>query len=190
MLSGGSTPLPIYEAIEREPVKAHPEVYLFMSDERMVPITSNDHNGMKVVPMVRALEIPDAHLIQVDTGRKMDAAVSGFSKNLNSLFKRGIPLTLGILGLGTDGHTASLFTLEDARKEGIGLALPAMRQEPPHRVSVTEELIRRAARIIFLVAGPGKSDMVQILLNEPESIPAGVAVRNVERVEVWFSASN
>ena len=94
-------------------------------------------------------------------------------------------ITLGLLGLGADGHTASLFTPEDVAR-GENLYAVAVPHEPkPDRISVTPELLRRVERLVILVAGPEKNAIVTKLMETPDQVVAGLVLRNATSIEIW-----
>jgi 6-phosphogluconolactonase/glucosamine-6-phosphate isomerase/deaminase len=74
----------------------------------------------------------------------------------------------------------------DIERGQSNLAIPVRRDAGVDRVSVTPKLLGRIERIIFLVSGRQKCDIVDRLIDQPESIPAGRAVSDCENVELWF----
>ena len=184
LLSGGQTPLPAYRRLADMPPQAGDCVHVAFSDERMVPATSPDSNYGNAKPMLDALRIPDARVLRVHTGLALKEAADQYDRDLAAFLARG-EVTLGLLGLGADGHTASLFSSDDISRGRGRYAIPAPREGGLDRVSVTADLLLRVRRIIFLVSGPGKTEMVDKLLHFPQSIPAGQAVAGVPNVELW-----
>lgn len=169
MLSGGRTPLEIYRR-----VTADTNGVLFLSDERYVPVTdlqSNYGNISKAFP----------NLLKVETELTIERAAQAFHDDLSKLDT----IPLGLLGLGADGHTASLFTQKDAALRDDRLAMPVIKTEKPDRISVTPALLHRIGKIIILATGAEKKAIIQTLLHKPETIPAGVALSSHPDVEVW-----
>ena len=180
MLSGGSTPYTIYNQLAATPCSVHPDRKLFLSDERMVPAESADNNAGKLMPMLRALECED-RFIRVDTQLSAEEAALRFARNLEPLD----PIDLGFLGMGADGHTAGLFTPEQARIKSGALTLHTDRPDGMQGVSVTPVLFQRVEKIILLVTGESKRAIINTLLNEPATIPAGIALASHPNVELW-----
>ena len=87
--------------------------------------------------------------------------------------------------MGPDGHTAGLFTPEQARLKAGPLAIHTDRPDGMQGVSVTPALIQRVERIILLVIGESKRDIIHTLLNDPQTIPAGIALSGHPNVELW-----
>ena len=212
MLAGGRTPLEIYRRAAAEGLST--DATLFLSDERYVPASDPQSNYGTISPFfnvgqasclsAHALLQTTAdrrealsHFIKIKTELPLEEAAQAFHNDLSQLER----IPLGLLGLGTDGHTASLFNLKDAALRDERLAIPvrqckasiplAQNERDAHstfinqRISVTPTLLNRIERIIILATGAEKKEMIQTLLNHPESIPAGVALADHPRVEVW-----
>jgi 6-phosphogluconolactonase/glucosamine-6-phosphate isomerase/deaminase len=180
MLAGGRTPLEIYRRAAAEGLST--EATLFLSDERYVPTADPQSNYGTIFPFSPLrLGSGQATLLKIRTDLPIEEAAQAFHNDLSKL--ESIPL--GLLGLGTDGHTASLFNLKDAALRDERLAIPVIKLEKPDRISVTPTLLNRIERIIILATGAEKKEMIQTLLNHPESIPAGVALADHPHIEIW-----
>jgi 6-phosphogluconolactonase/glucosamine-6-phosphate isomerase/deaminase len=94
---------------------------------------------------------------------------------------------LGILGLGADGHLASLFRPEDLRRGGGRYAIAVPRDPGPDRVSVTRELLLLIERLVFLVVGAEKAEVVKRAEHDDPRLTAIQGVRGAKSVELWFS---
>jgi len=138
-------------------------------------------------PMVRALGIDESRVMRVHTELPLVDAAGRYDSELAKFFEQGGHITLGVLGLGADGHVASLFTEQDLARSPNRYAVAVPREPGPNRISVTQKLLLRAESLVFLVAGPEKADIVRATLNDPESTVAGKAVRDVAQTEIWYS---
>ena len=185
MLSGGKTPLAAYAKVAASGARAHKNAYAFFSDERMVPSDDVESNYAAALPMLEALEIPSSRIIRVRTEAALDTAAGIYAADIAGFFARGGRMPLGLLGLGADGHTASLFSARDIERGRDGYALPIARTSGPGRVSVTPRLLGQIERIIFLVSGADKADVLRKLAETPREIPAGLAVDGLSGIEVW-----
>jgi 6-phosphogluconolactonase len=172
MLAGGRTPLEIYRRAAENGLSTNGQ--LFLSDERYVPATDPQSNFGTISPFFPTLG-------KVPTELPIESAAQGFHETLSTLKK----IPLGLLGLGADGHTASLFNLEDAALRDERLAIPAIKTEKPDRISVTPTLLHKVERILILATGADKKAMIQTLIEHPETIPAGVALTDHPHVELW-----
>lgn len=180
MLSGGSTPYAIYNELAADPCPVHPDRRLFLSDERMEPFGSSKNNAHNLMPMLSALGCED-RFIRVETFLPIKSATLRFEAALQPLET----IDLGLLGMGADGHTAGLFTREQANRKSGALALHADRPDGMQGVSTTPALFQRVERIVLLVAGESKREIIHTLLSKPESIPAGIALAAHPNVELW-----
>jgi len=180
MLSGGTTPGAIYGRLAAAPVPVHPGRRLFLSDERMVPAGSGQNNAHNLAPVLLALGCAD-RFVRVDTGLAIEEAAARFEAALRPMDK----IDLGLLGMGSDGHTAGIFTCGHARENTGPLVLHTRRPDGMGGVSVTPALFARVGRIVLLVAGASKQQIVRTLLDAPGTIPAGVALRGHPQVELW-----
>lgn len=180
MLSGGSTPYVIYRRLADEACPVHPQRRMFLSDERLVPFDSENNNAHNLEPMLKALNCTD-RFIRVDTSQPPEQAAAAFECALQDMVR----VDLGFLGMGSDGHTAGFFTLEQAGMKTGALTLHTRRPDGMEGVSVTPAFFRRVERLILLVTGESKRDIISTLLHAPQSIPAGIALSEHENVELW-----
>lgn len=185
MLSGGKTPLSAYARVAATGTRAHTNAFALFSDERMVPSDDPESNYAAARPMLDALHIPPSRMIRVPTEEPLDSAAVTYAAEIARFLDTGGRIPLGLLGLGPDGHTASLFSAADVERGGGRYAIPVKRPSPPDRVSVTPLLLAQIERIIFLVSGNDKSDILRTLQETPHKIPAGLAIGTHPTVEIW-----
>lgn len=187
MLPGGSTPFEIYaELAEMDPMIDR-EFHIILSDERHVPIDSQDSNYGRMLPLLLRAGLSGRQILHPDCALPLEEAAVRYDHGLQEFFERDGRIALGVLGIGSDGHTASLFTQEDLENQQFPFAIPVRKPAPPDRISVTRELISRADRIIFLCTGPEKSDIVSAIEAGSEQVIAVRAVERVEDVQLWYS---
>ena len=185
MLSGGQTPQPVYCALGLRPLVVDPRAYVLFSDDRLVPADSAESNYHTALPLLRAAQVPPARVFRVRTELSLEVAAARYDEDLRGFLAGGGRITLGFLGLGADGHTASLFTPADVRRGQGALAVAVPRPAGPHRVSVTPALLARVEQLVFLVAGADKQEAVERLVANPAAVTAGLAVADVKAVEIW-----
>lgn len=186
MLTGGTTSQAIYRRMAQNPFPVHPGVRIVLSDERYVPPGNSAHNLTHIRPLLTALQIPHSRIIAPNTTLPPDACVQDLNKSLQPISTRDLPLTLAVLGLGTDGHLASLFSDEDLMTETGQAARFVPRPVPPGRISVTREILMCSQRIVFVVAGPKKQPIIDALANTPQRVLAARALRGHPHIEVWY----
>lgn len=185
MLAGGSTPLTAYRVLAESPFPVNQGAYFLLSDERMVPGDSPDSNFANIAPMLSALGIPQHRIMMVDTEQEPQEAARQYEEELQRFFAVGGRIMLGLLGLGADGHTASLFSAHDLQRAEGRYAIAV--QRPDHRagVSVTPALLARVEELIFVVAGQRKRAILERLFAVSDEVVAAQAVSLHEHVTVW-----
>jgi 6-phosphogluconolactonase len=188
MLSGGSTPIPAYLAVARQGLKPAPDLALFYSDDRYVPSNSEGSNYHQTLPLLQALQLPEERALRVRTELPLPEAALDYERRLTALAGRA-RMSLGLLGLGEDGHTASLFSSGDLERAAGRLAIAVHRPDGRDAVSVTPAIFARAEQILFVVAGSDKqAPLARLLTRSPDSV-AWRAVSACASVEVWADAS-
>ena len=162
VLAGGETPRRCYEQLRHLPVDWH-HVQIFFGDERCLPVGDAQRNDtMARTALLDHVAIPPAsiHRIAAERGA-LDAA-----RDYAGLLKPGVPLDMVLLGMGEDGHTASLFPGNPATESGdAAVAVFAAPKPPSQRVSLGLHTLQQARQRIFLVAGLGKRAALQAIMS-------------------------
>jgi len=184
MLSGGTTPLPAYRALGSRTLPHDERLHILFSDERYVPSDSEASNYHRTRPLLDTLALPPQQLLRVRTELPLEQAAQEYEQALASLLKSGIRITLGLLGLGADGHTASLFSAADLARASGRLAIPVQRPDGMSAVSVTPGLLAQVDVLLFLVAGGGKEQALQAFEAQGQ-VTAWRAVHDCAQVELW-----
>ena len=186
MLSGGTTPLPAYRALGARPRLAHAaKLRVLFCDDRYVPSDSPASNYHQAQPLLTALALPPAAVLRVRTELPLEDAARDYEARLAALLASGGRIGLGLLGLGADGHTASLFGAADLARAHGRLALAVQRPDGLSAVSVSPDLLAQVAEPLFLVAGAEKRDAARRLLARDPTLTAWRAVSGCARVELW-----
>ncbi len=183
-LSGGSTPKQMGGILAREPYRSRIPwdcLHVFWGDERWVPLGSPESNaGEAKRGFLDLVPIPEDNIRPWDTAAETPAeAAAGYDALLRRDFAvaSGIPrFDLVLLGMGDDGHTASLFPNTEALGENERLAVanyvPKM---DAVRLTLTAPVLNAGREILFLVGGPGKADTLEEVLegrDTPQDLPA------------------
>jgi len=138
--------------------------------------------------LVEALGLAEDSVLRVRTELPLPAAATDYERRIAAMLKSGTRITLGLLGLGADGHTASLFNtahLEQARGK---LAIAVQRPDGLQAVSVTPELLAQVAEPLFLVTGADKHAIVQEFLKSDSTLIARQAIAGNPNAEIWIAA--
>lgn len=159
VLAGGSTPRRLYRLLAERPAALDwGRVELYWGDERCVPPGDPESNYALVrATLLAGLEIPAARVHRIRGELAPEAAAREYEAVVGRALDGG-PFDLVLLGLGADGHVASLFP---GAPPPAGLAAPARAPAPPRaRVTLTPAALASARRLVFLVSGAGKAAAV------------------------------
>lgn len=179
-LSGGSTPKRMYELLAEKPLKDEVDwskVHIFFGDERMVaPDTPESNYFVAVDKLLAHVPIPDENIFPyVTLGVSAEDAAELYAQELTAFFGGAPDFDLVFLGLGEDGHTASLFPGHDEVTRPSGKLVAAVHdapKPPPTRLSLTYKTLNAAKNILFLVGGKGKVEVLKRLFKNKEPLPA------------------
>ncbi len=177
-LSGGSTPRALYRLLARDPYRARvawDRVELFWGDERCVPPSDPESNyRMAKESLLDAVAVPPARVHRIPAGTGEPAAVARAYEAELARVLGGTPggppprLDLVLLGMGADGHTASLFPRSPALAESVRwVVATAAPVGVPERITLTWPILNRAAHVLVLVAGPDKAGTLRDVLEGP-----------------------
>jgi len=175
-LSGGSTPELFFRTLGSEPFSQGVQwekTHVFFSDERCVP-PSDLMSNFRMANEALLGQVPaQVHRIEGELGP--DEAALRYSGTIRDVLGDKPVLDMMLLGMGADGHTASLFPGSALLREEQMLAVPVPGREPP-RVSLTLPVINSARTIMFLVTGEQKAAALREILEEgnPGGLPAGM----------------
>lgn len=200
-LSGGLTSAKLYARMARSPIRERTpwdSIQVFFSDERCVPPDHPDSNyRMARENLLSLVSIPEDHIHRIRGEIDPAEAAESYEKMLRDLFQSGTSgkksgektMDLILLGLGTDGHTASLFpgspSLYDMEKWVTALYVEKLRT---WRITLTPAFINRAAHVIFMVTGREKAMAVNRTLCDPfqpQLLPAQ-SIQPGSGDVVWF----
>ncbi len=180
-LSGGSTPKSLYTLLASGSVSNIPweRIFFFFGDERFVPPDHPDSNYRMARETGLFSKVSDDRVFRVRTEEKdADTAALDYEQTLRKFFglqPREFPrFDLVLLGLGPDGHTASLFPGTAALNEARRLVVANWVDKfQTYRITFTLPVLNRAACVMFLVAGADKADIVrEVLENENANLPS------------------
>lgn len=180
-LSGGSTPRQIYEKLAREGAKRGipwENVRLYWGDERAVAHDHIDSNYKMVrEALLDHIDIPEENVFPIPTPELPEKSASVYGLTLQKAFPaEDQSFDLSLLGLGDDGHTASIFPHTDLIHEQKRWAREVyLADKDVYRISVTAPVINRSRYIAFLVKGANKAPALKEVLagkHNPDTYPA------------------
>jgi len=198
-LSGGSTPKRLYQLLAGEPFRDQVDwkkVEIFWGDERSVPPDHQDSNyRMAREAMLEKLPIPTGQVHRLEAERSdRDAAAREYQQTLARVFGVSVDgpppaFDLVLLGMGPDGHTASLFPGTTALKETTRwVVVNFVPKFNTDRLTLTAPVLNRAREVLFLVAGADKVQPLREVLEGPPDIQRlpSQLIRPSEGRLLWF----
>lgn len=179
-LSGGGTPGLLYGLLVQEPYRSRmpwTQTQVFWGDERYLPAGHAGRNDTSVLPLLAQAGLPASNLHPAPFLPDESSSVAA-ERYENILLAGAVPgeplLDLVLLGLGTDGHTASLFPDTPTLDETERLVAPnraAYEDRFAERITLTLPAINAAAVVMFLVTGESKREILKRVLGRPEEPP-------------------
>ena len=189
-LSGGNTPAVMYKLLATDFYSEQidwKKCYFFWGDERCVSLNDKDNNSFNAKNiLLDKVPVPKKNIFIIPVNESPVNAAIYYEATIKIFFKTDKPVfDLILLGMGDNGHTASLFPHTNILKEEKKLVKEVYVAElKMDRVSFTVPLINNAKHILFLVAGKDKQPMLKKVLEgtyEPEEYPAQL-IKNA----AWF----
>jgi len=184
-LSGGSLPKLLGPALAAGPLRAQidwPAWHVFFADERCVPLTDPASNyRLALEELFSHVDIPGEQIYAPDPSLTPGQAAEAYQQTLLRIFEPdigGLPrFDLILLGMGEDGHTASLFPNHPLLHETERWVAPIFDspRPPPERITLTLPVINNARHVAFMAAGAGKADILPRVLETkapPHTLPS------------------
>jgi 6-phosphogluconolactonase len=180
-LSGGKTPKPLYELL------ATPEYieqvnwkkcHVFFGDERCVPDTNDNSNfGMIYDTLLKKVKVPKSQVYKMDGSKTPRQAAQAYTQVFQEFFGASKPaFDLAFLGMGTDGHIASMFPGTDAvRMVRKRVREVYLGKNKPWRLTLTGSVFKRSKTVLVLVTGKKKSETLKRVFEDeinPDVLPA------------------
>ncbi|WP_111669598.1 6-phosphogluconolactonase [Algoriphagus litoralis] len=173
-ISGGRTPWAMIKELAKQDLPWE-KVFLFQVDERKAPDAHPDRNLTQLFKAIEGTKLVlrlNIFPMRVNA-EDLDEACEEYESHIKRLTENG-KLDLIHLGIGTDGHTASLVPNDPVLEEKIkGVALTDSEYQGRTRMTLTYPLINQAEKILWVVTGEEKAEMLDRLLHQDTSIPAG-----------------
>lgn len=198
VLSGGTTPLALYERLAEVAGLSWERIHVFWGDERLVPPDDPGSNYAAArEALLRHVPLPEENVHRVKGELEPAAAVADYAEQLRSFAQQHDPgcpspwprFDMVLLGLGADGHTASLFP-----GSPVACVVPVMtvtadyEGRPAERITLTPIVFNHARRVVFLVTGGNKNAAAAAALSLERDLERHPAQR-IEPEEgevVWF----
>ena len=198
-LAGGQTPRRAYELLASEKFKNRVDwskVYLFFGDERCVPSNDPDSNYRMIEEtLISKVPIPPKNVFRMIGEADPDESARSYEAVLRTFFGQQVwpRFDLVLLGMGADGHTASLFPGADSLDARSRWVVPAKHPQGQSRITLTLPALNHAAHIVFIVTGKEKAAAVREVLGGqsklnglPAALVQPVSVDGVDGTLEWL----
>ena len=190
-LSGGSTPKLLFKTLAKSPYAEQinwKNLHFWWGDDRMVPPSDPESNYGEVQKLLfDHIQIPAENIHRIRGENEPHFELKRFEEELSAVIPNGV-FDWIILGMGTDGHTASLFP-HQTNFDDKNLAVIAKHPESGQiRISKTAKLIEQAKRITYLVTGESKADILKEIQTTPsDNLPYPAAkIKAKNGVTEWY----
>jgi 6-phosphogluconolactonase len=180
-LTGGSSPVQLYKMLAQSPYREQvpwAQTFVFWGDERWVPLTDERSNAkMAFDTFLHQVPVPPAQIYPMWGEGEPEEFAHQYEQVLHQHFHQQLPqFDLILLGMGDDGHTASLFPGTEVLKERSRWVLAYyLKPQSMYRVTLTAPLINQAGKIVFLTFGANKAGALYEVLEgarNPEQYPS------------------
>lgn len=194
-ISGGSTPRGMHRFLGQDPFLSDipwDKTDIFWVDERFVPVNDKASNyGTAKRDFLNRIPIPSGHIHPIPLASSPDIGALLYQKELVSYFKdegkESFRFDLIILGIGTDGHTASLFPGQSSLDEKEKWVVAVKGGKPNViRLTLTYPVLNSGRHIVFLASGTEKADVIKRVLKDDESKLPAQQIQPIEGKLFWL----
>jgi 6-phosphogluconolactonase len=187
-LAGGNTPKRLYEMLAQPPYRDTVDwskVEVFFGDERWVPPADPESNeGMARAVLLNHVRIPPDQVFPMYRPGTVEEGAEAYE----TILKEHAPLDLVFLGMGDDGHTASLFPgIPELWVKDRRVVATTSPKGVPQRLTMTVSALQTSKLLVFLVSGENKAELLQRALADDDSNrpPSGVVAKGAQQA-FWF----
>jgi 6-phosphogluconolactonase len=158
VLAGGTTPEKVYRLLAQSDADWS-KWFIYYGDERCLPVDHANRNSvMAEKAFLGKVAIPKAQVFTIPAELKAEQAATQYQQAIEN----ALPFDLVLLGMGEDGHTASLFPGQQHEADELVHAVYNSPKPPPERVSISAKALGMAQQVIFLITGSNKQEAVKL----------------------------
>ncbi|MEA3640295.1 MAG: 6-phosphogluconolactonase [Lamprobacter sp.] len=184
-LAGGTTPTAAY-ALLADAGADWSRWWIYHGDERCLPVADPERNSLAAdQAWLARVPVPRAQVFAIPAELGAEVAAEAYER----ILKSSLPFDLTLLGMGEDGHTASLFPGRTMPEERLAMPVHEAPKPPPERVSLTMRALSQSEQLLILVTGAGKADAIEAW-SEAKPLPiAQVAAAATSRLLIDRAAA-
>lgn len=194
-ISGGSTPRDMHRLLVEKPYRSDipwKETHIFWVDERCVPVDDPASNyGLAKKDFLEQISIPLGQIHPMPVGFAPEEGAKKYQEEMVRIFQiqeKDFPIfDLVYLGMGKDGHTASLFPGTQSHSESNRWVIAVKGGTPNvYRLTLTYNVLNRAKRVFFLVSGKEKAPIVRTVLENKDALLPAQKIQPVQGKLTWL----
>jgi 6-phosphogluconolactonase len=171
VLAGGGTPEKVYRLLANTNAD-WANWYIYYGDERCLPIDHDDRNSLMARSVfLDKVAIPKAQIFTIPAELGPEFAAQQYQ----AVVAAAMPFDMVLLGMGEDGHTASLFPGHQHNQDELAHAVYNSPKPPPERVSISAKALSNTRELIFLITGANKQDAVK-MWRSGEELPVAMII--------------
>ncbi len=157
VLAGGTTPEKVYRLLAQSEADWQ-NWWIYHGDERCVPVDHKDRNSLMAAnALLNQVAIPKNQIFDIPAELGPEQGAATYCQTVAD----ALPFDLVLLGMGEDGHTASLFPGHDNKPDELTHAVFNSPKPPPERVSLSAKALSDSRQVIFLITGTNKKEAVK-----------------------------
>jgi 6-phosphogluconolactonase len=157
VLAGGSTPEKVYRLLAQTDADWANWI-IYFGDERCLPVDHADRNSLMATQVfLEKVAIPESQIFTIPAELGPEQAALKYQQ----IIAEALPFDMVLLGMGEDGHTASLFPGHQHQEEELVHAVYNSPKPPPERVSISAKALSNTQKVIFLITGANKQEAVK-----------------------------
>lgn len=186
VLAGGGTPEKVYRLLAQADADWS-KWFIYYGDERCLPADHIDRNSqMATQAFLEKVAIPDAQIFTIPAELGPEQAAKSYLQIVAS----ALPFDLVLLGMGEDGHTASLFPGHQHQEDELAHAVYNSPKPPPERVSISAKALSNTQQLIFLITGANKQEAVKSWRSGQDLPVATIATKHPIDIYIDMAAYN
>lgn len=190
MLSGGNTPKPLFKklALDYKDKILWSKVHVFWVDERYVKSNSDESNYKLAYELLLSkIDIPKKNIHRIKTQIPIEEVAQDYEREIRDFFNDKEPIfDLILLGIGSDGHTASLFPNNYLDEEKYAVSISPSGSPKLPRITVTYKILNAAKNVLFIATYKGKEKVIDEILKNREAAKRKYPAANIEPKNLYY----
>ncbi len=184
IIPGGRTLMPLYQRLFQHGLKIPTDFRFILSDERHCSVKLPESNQGSIIPFLKRAGVQQHQVIVPDVELAPDESAAKFDEDIEFFLGNGGSIDVAVLGVGNDGHTAGIF--EQGSVKEAKHACVFKRPDGLTGITCSPAVIMSARRLVFVLRGAVKQDIVESMTSDPMNTVAGRLGDEHQDAEIWF----